>query len=260
MDHRIIGIVPAGGKGSRLAPYPGPKELFPLGWQPYSVNGEVHRRPKVVSQYVIENIARAGATRIIMVVGEHKHDILRYYGCGQRYGVHIAYVFQEEPLGMLHAIDLAYPWVRGSRILFGMPDTIIHPSEAFSVLLREHRARPCSLTMGLFVTQRPEKFGMVELDADGRVAAHIDKPRQTHLTMMWGCAVWEPEFTDLIHEIAANEAVRSGRERVLGDAFDEALRRGITVRGYRFADGTYIDIGTYDEIVEAQLKIRELQR
>jgi glucose-1-phosphate thymidylyltransferase len=256
-----IAVVPAGGRGSRLAPYPGPKELFPIGWQPYAVNGEVHRRPKVVSQYVIENMVRAGVSRIVMIVGEHKYDLLRYYGDGHRQGAQIAYLFQEEPRGMVDALELAYPWIRGAQVMFGMPDTIIHPPDAFSTLLTEHQAHSAAITLGLFPTQRPEKFGMVEVDDAGRVTAHVDKPRQTHLTSMWGCAVWEPEFTELIHEVHTQALERPhGRELVLGDVFDAALVQGVRVQGYQFADGVYVDIGTYDEIVEAQMKILELQR
>lgn len=254
----LIGVVPAGGKASRLAPYPGPKELFPIGWQPYNVNGEVHRRPKVVSQYVIESMIAAGVTRVLIMVGEHKYDILRYYGSGQRYGVSISYLFQEEPSGMVHAIDLAYSWTKGARILFGMPDTIIHPNDAFSLLLHQHRSQPADLTLGLFTTHRPEKFGMVETDRTGRIIAHIDKPRETALTQMWGFAVWDAAFTELIHEVTNSSAKRG--ELVLGDVIDEALARDMAMVGHHFPDGLYIDIGTYDEIVEAQLKIREVQK
>lgn len=257
----IFGVIPAGGKGSRLAPYPGPKELFPIGWQPYTVNGEIHRRPKVISQYVLENMIQAGVSRILVIVGEHKYDILRYYGSGERFGATISYLFQDEPLGMVHAIDLAYPWTRGGRILFGMPDTIVHPPDAFARLLEEHRAHPADLTLGLFTTNRPEKFGMVEVDATGRVTYHVDKPSHTALKLMWGFAVWEPTFTDLIHEVrTSGKTPPNQAEPVLGDAIDEALGRGMRVAGHHFSDGFYVDIGTYDEIIEAQTKIAEVQK
>lgn len=253
----LVGVIPAGGKGSRLAPYPGPKELFPIGWQPYNVNGEVHRRPKVVSQYVLEGIIRAGVNRLFVIVGEHKYDILRYYGSGHRYQAHIAYLFQEEPAGMVHAIDLANPWIRGTRVVFGMPDTIIYPPEAFSILLEQHCAQPADLTLGLFSTTRPEKFGMVAIDPTGRVTAHVDKPHHTSLSLMWGCAVWEPAFTDLIHDVCASIAKPS--ELVLGDVIDQAIARRMPIRGHHFVNGSYVDIGTYDEILEAQAKISEVQ-
>ena len=257
----VLGVIPAGGRGNRLAPYPGPKELFPIGWQPYSVNGEVHRRPKVISQYVVESMVRAGATRLLLIVGEHKYDILRYYGNGERFDTSISYVYQEEPRGMVHAIDLAYAWTRGARILFGMPDTIIHPDDAFTSLLGEHRTHGADVTFGLFTASRPEKFGMVQVDSQGRVISHVDKPRRTNSTLMWGCAVWEPVFTDFIHEVCASGKIPPGRsEMVLGDVIDEALTRGIYIAGHHFNAGFYVDIGTYDELVEAQLRIAEVQK
>lgn len=254
----LIGMIPAGGRGSRLAPYPGPKELFPIGWQPYNVNGEAHRRPKVVSQYVVEGIIQAGVARLFIIVGEHKYDILRYYGSGHRYQAHIAYLFQEEPVSMVHAIDLAYPWIKGMRVVFGMPDSIIYPPEAFAVLLEQHRTQPADLTLGLFSTSRPQKYGMVAIDSAARVTAHVDKPPHTSLSLMWGCAVWEPAFTDLIHEVRTS--LTKSSELVLGDVIDQAISRRMLVRGHHFAGGFYVDIGTYDEIVEAQAKISEVQR
>jgi glucose-1-phosphate thymidylyltransferase len=256
---RTIGIIPAAGKGTRLAPYPGPKELFPIGWQPYAVNGETHRRPKVISQYVIENMVGAGVREIVIIVGEHKYDLLRYYANGERFGAAFSYVFQEEALGMMHAIDLCRPWVGEARIVFGMPDTIVHPPDAFARLMDAHVSNGADLTLGLFPTARPHKFGMIGLDDRGRVVQHVDKPKSTSLRLMWGFAAWEPSFTELIHEVSAGHRRHpSGREMVLGDAFDEAMARGLHVRGVPFPDGFYLDIGTYDEIVDAQGRIAEV--
>jgi glucose-1-phosphate thymidylyltransferase len=256
-----IGIIPAGGKGSRLAPYPSPKELFPIGWQPYDVNGEIHRRPKVVSQYALESMTAAGVTRIFFVLGENKHDIMRYYGNGSRFGTNIAYLYQESAEGMVHAIDLAYPWTSQSTILFGMADTIIYPPDAFTHLLSFHFERNAEITLGLFSTDRPSKFGMVATDEHSRIVFHVDKPKETPLKLMWGLAVCGPAFTDLLHSfLASGERLSKQRELVLGDVFDKAIKRGMRILGFHFRDGLYIDIGTYDEIVEAQQQISEIQR
>ena len=87
MSQGVVGIIPAAGKGARLAPYPSPKELFPIGAQLVSVNGSKERRPKVVSQYLIERMVEANINKVYMIVGEHKHDLLRYYGNGRKFGV-----------------------------------------------------------------------------------------------------------------------------------------------------------------------------
>jgi glucose-1-phosphate thymidylyltransferase len=257
----LVGVIPAAGKGSRLAPYPGPKELFPIGWQPYAVDGQVHRRPKVVSQYVVEGMVAADADALYIVVGERKFDLVRYYGDGRRFGTRIAYLFQEEPEGMVHAVDLAYPWIRQATVLLGMPDTVFYPPDALRRLVGVHAERNADLTLGLFATTRPWKFGMVDLDGSGRVHRHMDKPAHTHLTLMWGLAVWGPEFTELLHETRTSWTPSPQRgELVLGDVFDAALKAGLRVFGHHFENGWYVDIGTCDEIVEAQRLVGALSQ
>ena len=59
----IVALIPAAGRGSRLAPFPCPKELFPVGYQDYPVGGTSEKRPKVVSQYLVENM-RKGNTAV----------------------------------------------------------------------------------------------------------------------------------------------------------------------------------------------------
>ena len=75
----LVGIVPAAGKGTRLAPFPCAKELFPIGFQSHEVHGSIEQRPKVVSQYIIENMVEAGVDRILIIVGEGKKDVVEYY-------------------------------------------------------------------------------------------------------------------------------------------------------------------------------------
>ena len=43
----LVGIIPAAGKGTRLSPFPCPKELFPVGYQDYQQGDEIQRRPSV---------------------------------------------------------------------------------------------------------------------------------------------------------------------------------------------------------------------
>jgi glucose-1-phosphate thymidylyltransferase len=253
MSKQIIGIIPAAGKGSRLAPFPCPKELFPVGYQNYLVDGVMQRRPKVISQYLIENILLAGAQRFLFIVSEGKGDIMRYYGDGSRFKTAISYLFQETPDGMPGAINLAKHWVEDATILFGMPDTIIEPHDVFQRLLQQHREKGNELTLGLFPTDTPSKFGMVELDAEGNVVNTVDKPKETTLEYMWGCACWEQSFTSLIDDYL-NRNLRPSKEIVLGDIINDALQRKMKVGGVMFADGKYIDIGTSEELDKALKK------
>jgi glucose-1-phosphate thymidylyltransferase len=86
------GIIPAAGAGSRIQPLAFSKELLPAGcW----LDGETER-PRAVSEYIIERMLQAGATKICFVISPGKSDILAYYGGGIG-GADFAYVVQPQP-------------------------------------------------------------------------------------------------------------------------------------------------------------------
>lgn len=248
-DIRIVGIIPAAGKGTRLQPLPIPKELFPIGYQDYPIDGVLHKRPKVISQYVVENMAAAGASRVVFVLGEGKHHIMEYYGAGTRFGLECVYVYQERLSGMPGALDLARGIVDGWLVLFGMPDTVFEPTDGYKVLVDVHRRAGNDVTLGLFPTQAPHKFGMVDFAEDGTIRSIVDKPLTSSLRYMWGTAVWGDKFTRLLGEFVAGRLAER-REMLLGDAFTAAIEAGLQVRAHAFADGSYLDIGTAEELDE----------
>ena len=252
---QVTAIVPAAGKGTRLAPFPCPKELYPIGFQKFTVGESVQQRPKVISQYIVEHLVGAGATELFIILGDGKQDIMSYYGDGHRFGVRIGYLFQEQLNGMPFAIDLAYPWAKGSDVVFGMPDTIVQPDNAFEIALKRHRQTSSDLTLGLFPTATPQKFGMVEFDENDRVLSTIDKPKSSDLTHMWGFACWSDRFTELLHEFTTKNTGAT-KELVLGDVFNLALDRGMRVSSVRFDAGKYIDIGTAAELDNALAQFR----
>jgi glucose-1-phosphate thymidylyltransferase len=246
----ITGVVPAAGRGTRLWPYPCPKELFPIGYEEYNIHGTVQKRPKVISHYLIERMVAAGASRIIIILGENKQDIMRYYGDGRRFNAEIVYRYQEEPKGMPYALDLARNLAQGNVVIFGMPDVIFEPKDAFEQLLHMHSIEHNDLTLGLFPTTTPQKFGMVELDAEGNVVQVIDKPQRTTLKYLWGLAVWSDAFADTLSKfIELNRA--SEQEVVLGDAFCLAINDGLKAKGSILRSGRYIDIGSPEGLDEA---------
>ena len=239
----IVGLIPAAGRGVRLEPYPCPKELFPVGVMDYEVDGRIEQRPKVVSQYLFDELKLAGARRFLFILGDGKQAIMRYFGNGKRAGVDVAYLYQEALRGMPFALDLAFPWLRrDSVVLFGMPDTILEPQEVFVRVLDEHRKTGADVSLGLFRTETPWKFGMVRLDADNRLVENRDKPRETDLEYMWGFGCWGWRFAEVMHEFLAT-IPPGGKETVLSEVFEHAQRSGLDIRGVRLDDGRYTDIG-----------------
>lgn len=248
-QEEIIGLIPAAGKGVRLG-LPYPKELYP-------VIRDNHYKP--ISQFVVNNMTTAGIGHVVFVINETKHQLVGYFGNGQRFGCNISYVVQE-PLrdgvestspGLAHALDSAYHLVRGKTVCFGMADTIMQPTDVFQRALQD-ASQDDDVILGLFTTERPEKFGMVQMNGSQRVEAIVDKPKQTTLTEMWGCIIWRPRFTEYLHECVAQGI--GDFALIMNNAMNE---KGMRFRGVHMAGGTYIDLGTYDEIMEMDRRFRE---
>lgn len=251
---KVIGIIPAAGNGTRLFPYNAGKELLPVGSETSTIDGQIKVRPKIVSQYIIEQMAHAGVQQVIIIINSRKHDLMRLHLDGAQYGIDIAYIVQDDPTSMPHSIDLAYSWVRGSTVVMGMPDTIIQPKDAVGQLLNHHAEDANDLSLGLFNASDPTKFGMVITDDHANITYHKDKPTVTEATDMWGLAVWGPSFTETMHEQVAT-STGNQHEATLGDIFDVAISRNGICRGYEVKDGKYYDIGTYEEYKRAILEL-----
>jgi glucose-1-phosphate thymidylyltransferase len=248
MKEELIGLIPAAGKGVRLG-LPYPKELYPVIRE---------NRYKPISQFALQNLTIAGLKHVVFVINETKHQLVGYFGNGQRFGCHISYVVQESANqldkstspGLAHALDSAYHLTRGKTVFFGMADTIMQPEEVFHHMY-EIATPDVDVVLALFATERPEKFGMVRSDNTGRVLQIVDKPRHTDLTHMWGCMIWRPCFTEYLHE-----SVGEGTAD-FAQIMNNAIAGGMNFRSLHMVCGTYIDLGTYDEIMAMDRSFRQ---
>jgi glucose-1-phosphate thymidylyltransferase len=247
MRNTDIGIVPAAGRATRLPGCTGSKELLPIG-ETTTPNG---RRPKAVSEYLVDALVAADVHRVCVVIAPDKHDILRYYGSGERHGVEIAYVCQETPTGMADAIDLAYPWIRDGTVFMGMPDTLFRPADAFAQLRPFYERERADLALVVCPTEEPTRLGPVMFDAAGRVREVMDKPAVAPHNNVWVVAMWGPAFTEFLHAQLAERPPSDG-EVALGSIFQTGVERGLRVRALPFADGVYIDAGTMEGLQAAR--------
>lgn len=245
MSRNVIGLIPAAGKGTRIAPLPCSKELFPIGFHQTDINDGAKLFPKVISHYLIDQMQTAGVEDIIMVVSSGKMDILEYFGSGDALNARIMYLFDDNPRGMPQSMNLAWPWLQDRTVLFGMPDTIFSPSDVYDQMLSRLEETQADVMLGIFHTDRPQKLCVVRLDEDGKVVYMKDKPAATDLTTAWGCGCWSPKFSAFMHQfLQKNPVSADGKETVLADIFLAAMKEGLAVYGSYFEDGEYIDIGT----------------
>ena len=253
-SREIVGLFPAAGKATRIAPLPCSKELFPIGFQSTADGKGV--RPKPVGQYLLEHYRRAGARRVHIVIRKGKWDIPEYFGDGSSFGLSLSYQIMNLPHGAPYTIDQAYDFVREATIVFGFPDILIEPQDAFSHLVAHLEETRAELVLGLFRTDQPQLCDPVVFDDHGRIREILIKPPHSDLRLTWTIAAWTSSFTQFLHEYLADleqkEArAASRREVYMGHVVNAALREGLRVEGLHLPGARFLDIGVPENLVQA---------
>ena len=257
---KLVGLVPAAGRGKRIAPLPCSKELFPVAMQQDARTCEP--RAKVASEYLLDKFRDAGIPLAFIILREGKWDIPAYFRDGKSVGLKLAYVVITDSCGPPDTLDRAYSFVSEKVVAFGFPDILFTPDDVFTQLLRKQRTGQADLVLGLFPAHDHRLMDMVRVDDSGRVTELVLKPLHTDLHYAWICAVWTPTFTEFLHEFVSSDDAHRCRGQIehkidpqgdlpVGAVIQAAIRQGIRVDGVLFPMGTYIDIGTPGDLARA---------
>jgi glucose-1-phosphate thymidylyltransferase len=224
------GIVPAAGAGSRIQPLAFSKELLPVGSRR---DGELER-PRAVSEYIIDRMIRAGASKICFVISPGKSDILQYYGANVG-PAHLCYVVQAQPLGLCDAIFCPLPLIcPDESVMVGLPDTIWFPEEGLCAL------PPDELSFLLFPVERPELFDAVVTDEKGRVREVRVKQRNPGSHWVWGAFKMPGSVLRELHRIWSE---RGRADEYIGTLVNAYIALGGRASGIH-AGRAYVDVGT----------------
>ena len=255
-----VGLIPAGGKATRISPIPCSKEIFPVGFEDIMHNGKLY--PKVAAHYLLEKIRLAGVEKTYFVLSKGKWDIPAYFGSGSIVNMALAYLITELTYGVPFTIDSAFPFLESKRVLFGFPDILFKPHDSYTRLIERMNARKADIVLGLFLADKPEKMDMVDLKTDGTIQDIHVKPLWTNLKWTWIIAVWNHVFTEFMHEFVCNYlqnnlaakkelAEKKFKEVFVGDVIREAIGSKLKVDQVMFPQGKYIDIGTPEDMIAA---------
>ncbi|HZC35931.1 MAG TPA: sugar phosphate nucleotidyltransferase [Chthoniobacterales bacterium] len=226
------GIIPAAGEGKRIQPLAFSKELLPIGFDQL----ETQKKPRAVSDFIVERLIIAGATKICFVISSSKSDILRYHGPG-RNGALFIYLVQPQPLGLCDAVFRPIELIPDAeQILIGLPDTVWFPTDGFR-LLPDH-----ALSFLLFPVTRPEHFDAVVVNRE-RIVELIQVKQQNPMTnYIWGAIKLNTEIYQDLYRLWLE---RERKDEFLGTLVNAWLARG--GRAYGIQEGSdYLDIGTID--------------
>ena len=250
-EQDVIGLIPAAGLATRLAPLPCSKELYPVGFVSKHPGNRVY--PKVVCQYLLEKMQLAGISKAYIILREGKWDIPAYFGDGSTLGLPLAYLMMSLPFGVPYTLDQAYPFVKRAIVALGFPDILFESEDAFGQLLAYQRANEMDVVLGLFPCDQPQKADMVAFGEDGRIERIVIKAEQSDLLYSWGIAVWTPVFSDFMHQYLAESKEKAIHqpELFMGDVLNKAIQEGIKVEGVLISDKPFLDIGTGDDLLKA---------
>ncbi len=190
MSQRLLGVILAAGKGSRIQPLNLylPKPLLPVCNKP-------------IIQYQLEDMRDIGVQEVIIVVGHLKEEIISYFGDGAALGLRIRYVEQKETLGIAHAVAQLENEVNSPFILF-LGDIFLVPKN-LQVMERMFWERRAGAVLAVKREENPEyvrrNFAVI-LHASGTVTRVIEKPRYV-TTDLKGCGVY-------IFDLAIFDAIR----------------------------------------------------
>ena len=159
------GIVLAGGTATRLYPLTivTNKHLLPI-----------YDRPMIY--YPIETLAGMGIREVMVIVGgKSVGDVVELLADGSAFGLDLTYRYQPGPLGIAHAIGLARDFVGDDAFCCVLGDNILR-GPALADIAREFEEGSYGAGTMLHRVPDPERFGVAELDASGRVVGFEEKP------------------------------------------------------------------------------------
>ena len=190
MSRKLLGVILAAGKGSRIQPLNLylPKPLLPVCNKP-------------IIQYQLEDMRRIGVENVIIVVGHLKEEIISYFGDGSSLGLSIRYVEQHKTLGIAHAVAQLENVVDSPFILF-LGDIFL-VSKNLQTMERMFWERRAGAVLAVKREDNPEyirrNFAVI-LHASGAVTRVIEKPRYL-INNLKGCGVY-------IFDLAIFDAIR----------------------------------------------------
>jgi NDP-mannose synthase len=214
-------VVLAGGKGTRLLPFTKvfPKPLVPIGERPIIDN-------------IIRQLKHFGFTRITLAVGYRADMIQTYIQNGDRYGVKIDYVFEDEPLGTVGPIAQISHIEPNFLVMNG--DIITNLN--YKDLLAFHNRHDAVATIGSYQKEYKIELGIIQDNTEHSIIDYIEKPTYTFKVSM-GIYMFK---SNVLQYIEPNKYLD------FPNLVKRLIANGEKVMSYPF-DGYWLDIGNHTD-------------
>jgi glucose-1-phosphate thymidylyltransferase len=239
------GIVLAGGSGTRLYPITQciSKQLLP-----------VYDKPMVY--YPLSVLMLAGIREVLVINTPHEQSLFQQLlGDGSKWGMKIEYAAQPSPDGLAQAFLIGREFLAGDPSCLVLGDNIFH-GHGLTELLNRADARSEGATVFGYYVRDPERYGVAEFDADGRVVGLEEKPTEPKsnyaVTGLYFYDGRAPEFAAALKPSPRGELEITDLNRCYLE--DRSLHLEKLGRGF-----AWLDTGTHASLIQASNFIETIE-
>jgi glucose-1-phosphate thymidylyltransferase len=235
----------AGGAGTRLHPITMSlsKQLLP-----------VYDKPMIY--YPLATLMSAGIREFLIITTPRDQVAFReLLGSGEKWGVQFAYAVQAEPNGIAQALIIAESFLAGAPSALILGDNIFYGANLSELLLSASDRTEGATVFGYYV-QDPERYGVVQFDAEGKVTDLLEKPANPPSNYaVTGIYFYDDRASKLARSIKPS----ARGELEITDLNRAYLREG-NLNVERLGRGTaWLDTGTHNSLLDAGVFVRIIE-